>query len=1266
MTAAPKTKKLKQRFVLVFIAVAVAMVASGYTLYRADVDRTILKAGENLTAIGMLKADQILGWRNHKAFTSWRLAQGKYLGYILDGSPVPPLPEELRLDLRRQKDPGSEVFFFSTDGRLLLGTSENAVGQTPDPSMPELRKAMDAALAGKETVATDLVTGADGMFYVDFVTAVRNAAGKPTGLLVLRSDVSELLSPAVLAWPVPTDTAETLLIRREGDTVVNLNTLRHAPYPPLSKSFGIDQTDMPAVQAALGRVGIFAGLDYRGEPVLADVRPVPGSPWFIVSKIDMREVFADQPRRLALTGIIIGLLILLAASLIVSLYRGRQAKIERALNEAESRFRSYVEHAPEGIFVSDENGLLVDMNPAAERMSGYSLKEMVGKHISDIHYEEDKAVAREMFQRLRTEGQASGDIRHVTKAGGTRTWHIRAVMPDEHRVVGFVSDVGDMRETEQLVQLNTRRAEALLKLADAIETMKESDFMSYGQELAEDLTGSRISFVHFINEDEQTIELVAWSRRTLEKYCHAAFDRHYPVEKAGIWADALRQRRPVVVNDYASHPRKHGLPEGHSELVRLVSVPVLEGGRVVMLAGVGNKKTAYSDWDVRTVQLIANQIWSLVQRRRGIAALAASESRLRHLIDALPVPFAINTGEGVVSYVNDAFTRAFGYTVADIPTLDTWWQKAYPDPSYREGIKALWRSHAAEAARTHKLLEPVEASIVCKDGTCSSVLASAARLNTDNSGDVVVNLVDITQRKATEDELLRLRAAVEQSANIIVITNTEGTIEYVNPAFEQATGYTAREAIGQNPKILGSGEQDAEYYRQLWTTLLSGRSWRGQFHNKRKDGSLFWEFATISPVVGPDGQIRSFIAVKQDITDRKAMEQDLLEAKDRAEAASRAKSEFLAVMSHELRTPLNGVLGFAELLADSPLDGEQVEFVRTIRRSGNHLLQVVNDILDFSSIEEKGVSLHASVVVVSFVAEGACDAVRAAALEKGLDLRLELDPQAPATIWGDALRIRQILINLLGNAVKFTAAGSVVLEVAPVFEGGRSFVDFAVSDTGVGIAPEILPLLFQPFTQGDSTLRRRFEGTGLGLAISQRLAKAMGSEIRVVSALGSGSTFTLRIPVEASAISGAAPAAEPRTDVPPKPRPAPGDRRKVLVVEDDAVSRTLAGKLLESFGYEVESASDGKKAVAAFAPGKFFAVLMDMQMPKMDGIAATLAIRAGEAEAGSPRVPIIALTANVMPGDRERCIGAGMDDFLSKPVRRDELGSLLERFARRS
>ena len=510
-------------------------------------------------------------------------------------------------------------------------------------------------------------------------------------------------------------------------------------------------------------------------------------------------------------------------------------------------------------------------------------------------------------------------------------------------------------------------------------------------------------------------------------------------------------------------------------------------------------------------------------------------------------------------------------------------------------------------------------------------------------------------------ELTNLRTAVEQSASSVLITDPQGVIEYVNPAFETSTGYSAAEATGRTPRILKSGEQPASYYAQLWETIASGRTWRGYFHNKRKNGTLYWESATISPVMNDSGEIRHFIAVKEDITDRKTLEANLMEALDRAEAANRAKSEFLAVMSHELRTPLSGVLGFADLLAETLLDEEQRNYSNTIRASGAHLLQVVNDILDFSSLEKGKMRVKCGDVLVTELVESSCLANRKMAADKGLDFRHEIDPDVPVLITGDPLRLRQILINLLGNAVKFTTGGSVVLRVTRETIRDREFVDFSVEDTGPGIPEEKIADLFKPFTQGDSTLRRPFEGTGLGLAISQRLAKAMGGTIEAVSSPGKGSTFTLRIPLSP----------QPATEVRPRKRQRksgalaakgvnPPEPLRVLVVEDDRISSLLAGRLLSSLGHKVEFAANGEEALRAFAPEKFSVILMDMQMPSMDGIEATRRIRAHE---GEPHVPIIALTANVLPGDRERCLAAGMDDFLSKPFTKDQLAAKLHAVA---
>ena len=515
----------------------------------------------------------------------------------------------------------------------------------------------------------------------------------------------------------------------------------------------------------------------------------------------------------------------------------------------------------------------------------------------------------------------------------------------------------------------------------------------------------------------------------------------------------------------------------------------------------------------------------------------------------------------------------------------------------------------------------------------------------------------LQEHKRTEEDLRNFRTAVEQSGNPIIITDPTGKIEYVNSAFEKTTGYTLAEVAGQTPRILKSGEQNAEFYRDLWATILSGKIWQGQFHNRRKDGSLYWESATISPVQNDLEKIGHFIAIKEDITDRKIMEGRLNEALLDARAAANAKSEFLAMMSHELRSPLNGVLGFAELLAASPLDDKQKSYSRTITSCGKHLLAVVNDILDFSSMENGSLSITNASFVVGDLLESAVGTTQNAASKKGLKLHCETKPGVPKQLVGDERRILQILLNLLGNAIKFTESGSVSLCVAPAFDGGRQFLDFSVKDTGIGMSPETLKILFKPFSQADSTINRRAGGTGLGLAISRRLAEAMSGKITVASFPGKGSAFTFRLPVAGGSCESSESletSCARRESLTPRSSSAP-----VLVVEDELVSSELAGEMLDSLGYPAEFAFNGQEAVEKFAAGNFSAILMDMAMPVMNGLVAATKIREREAGSGRGHIPIIAMTGNVMREDIARCLAAGMDDFITKPFKRDELAAKL-------
>jgi PAS domain S-box-containing protein len=518
---------------------------------------------------------------------------------------------------------------------------------------------------------------------------------------------------------------------------------------------------------------------------------------------------------------------------------------------------------------------------------------------------------------------------------------------------------------------------------------------------------------------------------------------------------------------------------------------------------------------------------------------------------------------------------------------------------------------------------------------------------------------EVYERKRAEKEFrqaeAKYRSIFENAVDGIFQTTLDGKYLSVNPALAGIYGYETPEELMAGLTDIGGQLYVDPARRDEFIRLLHEQNTVIGFESRvyRRDGKVIWITETARAVRDASGALLYYEGIVEDISERKHAEEELRQAKRVAEEATNAKSEFLANMSHELRTPLNGIMGMTDLALETPLAPDQHEYLTVVKDSALSLLDLVNDILDFSKIEAGKLALDPVNFSLHDDLAMAVKALAVRAHKQGLELAYHISPDVPETLFGDPGRLRQVVINLVGNAIKFTHAGEVVMQVSVEWHLDNEIcLHFTVTDTGIGITPEKQKLIFNPFTQADGSTTRQYGGTGLGLAICSQLVAMMGGTIWVESEVNKGSTFHF------TACFGVGVDARPQI---PAPQPSTlSQPLHILVVEDNPVNQRLAVLLLKKRGHSVVVTNNGKEALAMLAKDAFAVVLMDVQMPVMDGFAATKAIRQQE-ESTNKHLPIIALTAHAMRGDQERCLAAGMDAYLSKPLQAHQLFSVIER-----
>jgi len=635
----------------------------------------------------------------------------------------------------------------------------------------------------------------------------------------------------------------------------------------------------------------------------------------------------------------------------------------------------------------------------------------------------------------------------------------------------------------------------------------------------------------------------------------------------------------------------------------------------------------------------------MVERALDLSSqeLLRANSELRAVLDALPDCLFCVDAEGGTSDLMQANSALLQPPVRALLEL--------PQAAATAGAAAQFRD-SVERVRGTRSAANFEYGVTSGD----EERRYEARLLPFEDGNTLVLVRDITDRTRSE---LEFRTVFENANDGLVIFDLTGRILAANGVLCRRLGYSLEELLSVNIREINSAEHAATIKQRIAHVIRTGT---GIFEvvNVCKDGSAIP--VEISARLFDYKGAPAILGASRDISERKQAEAEAAErsaelerAKKQAEAANRAKSEFLAQMSHELRTPMNGIIGMTDLLLDTPLTLEQRDFSETICKSAEALLVVINDILDFSKIEAGRLEIKASVFDLSDCLTEASELMAPQARAKGLAYTFQADP-ACRRVFGDAGRVRQVVLNLLGNAIKFTAEGSVQLQVSLLETvAGRAVFSIAVRDTGIGIPADKLPLLFSKFTQLDSSMSRKHQGTGLGLAISRQLAELMGGTLTASSQAGCGSEFVFRLPLCcATDIPQDQPAAEAAPAEKLSPRP-----RHILLAEDNLINQKLGILMLEKLGCHVDVAFDGREAVAMAKRFPYEVIFMDCSMPVMDGYSAAQEIRARR---DGPRIPIVALTAHASSSAREECIRSGMDDYLAKPIKQSDLARSLLRW----
>ncbi len=899
--------------------------------------------------------------------------------------------------------------------------------------------------------------------------------------------------------------------------------------------------------------------------------------------------------------------------------------------EENSLLAAIVASSDDAIIGKTLAGTVTSWNHGAEVIYGYSAAEMIGKSICLLSPPGREQEMREILEKVKA-GRRIAHFETVRLAKGTRSVHVSLtvspIKDESGNIFGAATiarDIGPRRTAELTMHAHASQFRALF------ERSRDCIYIH-------DFSG------RFLDANPAALQLLGYERGDIPSL---TFDSFLDAVQMPTAARAIGELQATGTQkellEFRLRPRGGGFVD-------------VETNSAIIPYGAG--------------YAILGMAREITGRKQAEEALRESEERFRILADGCPIPIWVTDAGGENWFVNRTY-REFFRLDDETAQHRNWHPLLHPEDAgaYVESFSRAIREHAPFQA---------EVRVRRADGAWRW-MASYAEPRLSPGGNFLGHVglsQDITERKKSEESLRaseeKFRQLAENIHQVFWMAKADGAqMLYVSPAYEKIWGRSCADFIKDPSDWLEAIDpEDREVAKMEFRRQLTGELAETEYRMRAPCGDLKWVRNRAFPIRGADGRVVRVVGLAEDITPQKHADALLRQAAEAAEAASRAKSEFLANMSHEIRTPMNGVIGMAGLILDTALTAEQREFAEIVRSSGESLLAVINQILDFSKIEAGKLELEIVDFDLREVLDDVVQLLSAQAGQKGLALESSLGREVPVRLRGDCGRLRQILLNLVGNAVKFTARGGVAIEARlDRHDEDSAVVRILVRDTGIGIPAARQAEIFYPFTQVDGSTTRKFGGTGLGLSIARQLVELMGGRIGVHSEQGKGSEFwftaVFEKQPEGASPDSACPSAAIHAARPPA-APPPRIPWRILVAEDDITNQKVALAILSKLGCRADTVANGNEALASMRRIRYDLLLLDCQMPELNGYETSARIRDPRSGVRHPTIPIVALTAHALQGEREKCLAAGMNDYLPKPVHPSTVAAMLDKWLARA